>query len=574
MNVVVECAAGRKAWIGLALLVVPCLVYAMDLTVLNLALPSLAADLAPSGPQVLWIVDIYGFMVAGFLITMGNLGDRIGRRRLLLFGAAAFAVASVVAARATSPEMLIVARALLGIAGATVAPSTLSLIRTMFPDPRQRTTAIGVWVTSYSVGGAIGPVVGGVLLERFGWGSVFLPAVPAMAALVLLGPALLPEFRDPDAGPPDIASAALSLLAVLALIFGLKGIAHDGLHWGPVAAVAVGVAAGATFLRRQRSLPDPLVDLRLFQRPVFGVSLATYALGAFASFGVFVATAQYLQSGLGLSPLAAGLWTVPWSVAFIVGVLLTPWMSRRVRPATMVVGGLAVAGVGFVLLAGVDARSGLALAVAASVVSSLGLAPVFTLATDLVVGAAPPERAGAAGALSEAGAELGGALGIAVLGSVGAAVYRSNMAEAAGSADAVGLAAAGLSPAVTGAAHDTLAGAVEMAAALPASQAAALLDAARAAFAHAFALTGIAAAATVFAVAVAAALLLSREETRSRARSESLAAPPVAPAIQPRASGLRSERAGAARPGVSIWSASRDRSRASLRQRPPGCSPR
>ena len=180
--------ATRGQWIGLAVIALPCMLYSMDLTVLNLAVPALTADLKPSASQLLWIIDIYGFMVAGFLITMGNLGDRIGRRRLLLIGAAAFGVASLLAAFASSAEMLIAMRALLGIAGATLAPSTLSLIRNMFHDPRERTFAIGIWISSYSVGAAIGPVVGGMLLQHFWWGSVFLIDVPVMLLLLALGP--------------------------------------------------------------------------------------------------------------------------------------------------------------------------------------------------------------------------------------------------------------------------------------------------------------------------------------------------------------------------------------------------
>src|SRR4051812_34535069 len=261
--------AGRREWIGLAVLALPCLLYSMDLTVLNLAVPHLTTDLQPSSAQLLWIVDVYGFMVAGCLITMGTLGDRIGRRRLLLSGAAAFGVASVLAAFSTSPGMLIATRALLGVAGATLAPSTLSLIRAMFLDPRQRMAAIAVWGSSYSVGGAIGPLVGGLLLERFWWGSVLLIGVPVMVLLLILGPRLLPETRDPEPGPLDLVSTSLSLVAVLATIYGFKSLAQDGLGWLPLAAVLLGLAVGGIFVRRQLTLSTPLIDLRLFRAPAF-----------------------------------------------------------------------------------------------------------------------------------------------------------------------------------------------------------------------------------------------------------------------------------------------------------------
>ena len=325
--------AGRREWIGLAVIALPCLLYSMDLTVLNLAVPQLSADLKPSSSQLLWIVDIYGFLIAGSLITMGTLGDRIGRRRLLLIGAAAFGAASVLAAFSTSAEMLIAARALLGIAGATLAPSTLSLIRSMFVDPAQRTVAIGVWVTSYSVGGAIGPLLGGILLEYFWWGSVFLLGVPIMVLLLVVGPVLLPEFRDPEAGRLDLLSAAQSLAAVLLVIYGLKKLAQDGMSWPPALSIVTGLAIGVLFVHRQRRLTHPLIDLRLFRDPAFSASLATYTLGTLVAFGVYIFIAQYLQLVLGLSPLQAGLATVPSMAAYVVGSMVVPAIARRVRPA-------------------------------------------------------------------------------------------------------------------------------------------------------------------------------------------------------------------------------------------------
>src|SRR5437773_9919243 len=283
-----ESKATRREWIGLAVIALPCMLYAMDLTVLNLALPHLSADLKPTSAQLLWILDIYGFLVAGSLITMGTLGDRIGRRRLLLLGAAAFGVTSVIAAYSRSAGMLIAARALLGVAGATIAPSTLSLIRNMFHDQHQRTFAISVWVTSYSIGGVIGPLLGGVMLEYFWWGSVFLLAVPVMVLLLAVGPKLLPEYRDTNAKPIDLLSAALSLASILLVIYGLKRAAEHGLSLAAAVSVAAGALIGVAFVRRQRRLEHPLIELQLFRSRTFSAALVAYMLGTFAEFGAYV----------------------------------------------------------------------------------------------------------------------------------------------------------------------------------------------------------------------------------------------------------------------------------------------
>ena len=419
--------AGPKQWIGLAVIALPCMLYAMDLTVLNLALPAISEQFNPTGPQLLWIVDIYGFLVAGALIPMGTLGDRIGRRKLLLCGAAFFAAASMIAAFSKSTGMLIVTRAVMGLAGATLAPSTLSLIRNMFLDAEQRTFAIGVWITSYSVGGAIGPLLGGLLLEHFWWGSVFLLSVPVMALLLILGPILLPEYRDPDATPPDVLSAFLSLIAVLSVIYGIKQIAQRGPGSFPILAVMIGVTVGILFVRRQRALSNPLIDLRLFQSRAFNMSLTVYLLGTLIIFGLFVFIAQYLQLVRGLSALQSGFWMLPSFAGFILGSLLCPFLIRRISHAGVISGGLCLGAVGFGLVLMFGPHSGPALVMSAMGIYSLGLAPVFTLTTDLVVSAAPPAKAGAASALSETSSELGGALGIAVLGSLGTYVYRHAM---------------------------------------------------------------------------------------------------------------------------------------------------
>jgi MFS transporter, DHA2 family, multidrug resistance protein len=508
--------AGRREWTGLAVLLLACVVYSMDLTVLHLALPQLSEDLEPTSAQLLWIADIYGFMVAGLLITMGTLGDRIGRRRLLLIGAAAFAVASVLAAFSTSAEMLIAARALLGIAGATVAPSTLSLIRNMFHDSGQRTFAIGMWITAYSLGGALGPLLGGVLLEFFWWGSVFLLAVPVMALLLVLGPVVLPEFRDPEAGRPDLLSAALSLVAVLAVIYGLKQLAQDGLEWPPVLSILAGLVLGIAFVRRQRRLTDPLIDLRLFRAPAFSASLAVYTLGILVLFATFFFIFQYLQLVLGLTPLVAGLWTLPSFGAFVVGSMLAPMIVRRVRPSTVMSLGLAIGAVGLLLLTQVEAEEGLAVLVSASVVYSLGLAPLFTLTNDLIIGSAPTEKAGAAAGISETGAELGGALSIALLGTLGIAVYRTQVDDSMPTAVPADAADA---------ARDSIGGAVAAAGELSEPLATQLFDAASEAFTQGFQVVALTSALIAAAAAIFSAIFLRNVRAGSEPESQIGCAP-------------------------------------------------
>jgi MFS transporter, DHA2 family, multidrug resistance protein len=478
--------AGQREWIGFAVLALPCLLYSMDLTVLHLAIPTLSAELKPTSAELLWIIDIYGFFVAGSLVTMGTLGDRIGRRRLLLIGAAAFGFASVLAAFSTSAEMLIATRALLGLAGATIAPSTLSLIRNMFLDPQERTFAIGVWITSFSVGGAIGPLIGGILLEYFFWGSVFLIAVPVMVLIMVVGPLLLPEYRDPTAGKLDLVSALLSIAAVLAAIYGLKLIAQDGVSATPLLFVAAGLAIGGLFVRRQLALADPLIDLRLFRTPAFSASLATYGLSILVLFGGFLFLPQYLQLVVGLSPFVAGLWTLPWAFSFIVGSMATPLVVRHVRPAYAMAVGLVFSAVGFFVFTGIDSGTGFWTFAIGSAIFSLGTAPVFTLTTDLIIGSAPPERAGAASALSETSAEFGGAFGIAVFGSIGIAVYRGLMGD---------VVPTGVSPEAAEAAKSTLAGAALVAQGLPGEVGRELASAAQAAF-----MTGLRLCAAISAV--------------------------------------------------------------------------
>lgn len=419
--------AGRKEWIGLGVMSLACVVYVMDLSVLHLAVPSISEDLHPSSAELLWIIDVYGFMVAGSLITMGSLGDRLGRRKLLMIGAACFGVASVFAAFAPTAELLILARAVLGISGATLAPSTLSLLRNMFLDAGQRSRAIGIWVTSFSAGGALGPVFGGIVLEYFWWGAVFLLNVPVMAVILVLGRRLIPEFKDPEAGRADIPSALASITSILLIVFAIKQIAQNGFSWVALAGVGLGVLVGTWFVRRQRSLDDPLIDLALFSVPSFRLSLVTYGLGIMVMFGGLLFIPQYMQLVLGFSPLIAGLWTVPSALMSVIGANVSPWLLRWVSPTRQIGGGLVLAATGFAVVMLVQPTHGLWQVVVGSILFSIGCAPIFTLTNDLIISSVPANRAGAAAGISETAAELGGALGIAVMGSVSIAIYRAGI---------------------------------------------------------------------------------------------------------------------------------------------------
>lgn len=493
--------AGRREWIGLAVIALPCMLYSMDLTVLDLAIPSLSAALHPSSTQLLWIVDIYGFVLAALLVPMGVLGDRIGRRRLLLIGAGAFSLASICAALAPSAGALIAARAALGVAGATLAPSTLSLIRNMFLDATERTQAFGVWAMSYSIGGAIGPLVGGVLLEHFWWGSVFLISVPVMLVLLAAAPSLLPEFRSSTTRDIDVRSVVLSLTAVLSLIYGVKQLAVAGAPRVAALSIAAGAFCSVLFVRRQRRARDPMIDLGLFRTRSFSVSLAAYALVTGLSFGVFLFIGQFMQMVKGLSPLHAAIASIPLFAGFASGSFVAPMLAQPFTRTAVMVVGLAVTALGFILLGLAGPSTPLPLVAAAMAMYAVGLSPVVTLSTDVMVGAAPPERAGAASAISETGSELGGALGIALLGSLGAVVYRSAMGRTMPS---------GIPLDVAIEARNTIGGAIAASAQLPPALRDALADAARTSFSHS--LNVVAWVAVAAAVMLAAAIAATRAE--------------------------------------------------------------
>lgn len=447
-----------RRWAALATLVLPVLLISIDMSVLGIAVPSLSAHLQPTSGQLLWIIDLYSFLLAGLLIFMGSLGDRIGRKRILLIGAPLFGVASVLAAFATSPAMLIAARALLGIGGATLMPSTLGLIRTVFPDRNERRIAIAVWAMAFSGGTALGPVLGGILLEHFWWGSVFLLNVPVIAVFLLSAPALLPESKDPNPGPFDPLSSVLSIGGIIGVVYALKtGVKAP--DWTVPIALVLGVVVLIWFVIRQRRLAPPMVDVRLFGDLAFTSAVSINVISMFASMGLMFFLPQYLMLVEGMGSARAGVWMLPLAVAALLGTLAAPILARGIAIRTIIMAGLSLVIVGFGMGTLLDSVSTMAPFVALSLLCGIGVGLAETLTNDVILTAAPPERAGAAAAISETGYEFGGAMGTAVLGTAGMAIYSVRMQDAAS--------LPGMDATSADAASQTLAAAHEIAHGLP-----------------------------------------------------------------------------------------------------------
>ncbi|MFH9229754.1 MFS transporter [Streptomyces lydicus] len=465
---------GARPWLALAVLALPTLLVALDANVLFLALPRLTADLGASNVQQLWVTDAYGFMVAGLVITMGTLGDRIGRRRLLMVGMAVFALASLVCAWATSPLMLIAARGVQGIAGATLMPSTLALITNIFRDDKQRGKAISIWATCTFTGAALGPVLGGLLLVKFWWGAVFLLAVPVAAVVLIAGPVLLPEFRPEQARRLDLTSVVLSLLGILPVVFAVKVLSlGNGNAVTAGVALVVSLVFGTLFVRRQLRVQDPLLDLPLFANSSFTLILSALALAGMVLAGTGLTVTQLLQTVLGYSPLASALWFMPMGLFMAVGTTSTPALINVIKPRTAIIGGMFLSALGAAVLIVVNGDHGAWPIVLGTAIIGVGAGPMFALGTGLVINSVPPERAGSAASMAETANYLGGALGLAVLGTISSAVY-SHLVD--------GALPSGLGGAAAKRARETVAGAAAESAHLGADASAALLKAAHSAF--------------------------------------------------------------------------------------------
>lgn len=483
-------------WLALAVLALAVLLVAVDATVLGLATPFLSEDLRPSGTQLLWIGDVYSFVIAGLLVSMGSLGDRVGRKKLLLTGAVAFGAVSVLNAYASSPEMMIAARALLGVAGATLMPSTLALIRNIFHDPKERSLAIGVWGAMASAGAAVGPVVGGFLLENFWWGSVFLINLPVMAVLVLVGAKLLPESKDPAPGPWDLPSVLLSMVGIIALVYAIKEGATNGFAWPVALAAVIGAVALVWFVRRQLTLSSPLLNMRLFHHRGFSAAVLADLLTVLGLSGMVFFLSQFLQLVQDRSPLEAGLAELPAAIGAVTAGLLAGQAARRWSVRSVVAGGLGAIGLALAALVALGADTAYPVLGAALLVVGIGAGFSFTVTADVILSSVPKEQAGAASAVSETAYELGAALGIALLGTIVTGVYRGFTVPA------------GVPAGAAGDARESLGGAVESAATLPADTGAALLGSAQDAFVEGLRIASGVGALVLLVTAVAAWFLL------------------------------------------------------------------
>ncbi|WP_028244778.1 MFS transporter [Pseudoclavibacter soli] len=482
-----------RRWFSLALLLCSVLVVSTDNTVMSFALPAISAEFDSSAVLLLWIVDVYPLVLAGLLVMMGSLADRFGYRRMLLIGAWGFTIASVCAGFATSAQMLVAVRATMGVFGSMLMPATLSLIRVLFVEGRQRSLAVAIWTSCWAIGAALGPILGGFLLAHLWWGSVFLIAVPLFAPLLVFGPFHVPVTRAPGSGPIDVPSVVLSVAAMASSVFALKRVAvGDGWQLSLVFAV-FGVISGALFVRRQLQLEHPLLDMSLFRRRRFTVSITANLVALMCTTGLMLFAAQQLQLGLGIDSMTAGWMLVPGAVAtatasFVVGRVVSARLRRPVMVAALTLSAMSFTG--YALL---GSTSGAAVLVLVAAVGA-GFGASQAVSNEVVVSEVPAESAGAAAAVSETAYELGTVLGAALLGGITAGVYRAGL-----------MLPAGLSDAEVQRSRETLAGALAVAQERSPEIATQIETAARAALFHAGGVMSLVAAGVVVAVALWAA---------------------------------------------------------------------
>ncbi|MFG2498796.1 MFS transporter [Streptomyces sp. NPDC048441] len=526
---------GANRWLVLVVLCVSLLLVAVDATVLHVAVPAVTEDLKPGGIELLWIVDVYPLVCASLLILFGTLGDRVGRRRVLLLGYALFGVASAVAAMADNAQILIAARALLGVGGAMIMPATLSILRQVFPDRRERAVAIGVWSAVAGIGAAGGPLLGGFLLEHFWWGSVFLINIPLMLVSLPIGRLLLPESTGDRNGPWDVVGALMAAGGLFGLVFAVKRAGGGESPFGMTTLLSffVGGALLIGFVRRQRRRKHPLIDLSMFARPAFSTSLGCIVLAMLALVGLELVAAQYLQLVLGLSPLETGMRLVPLTVAAMAAGLAGSKLLHRFGPRTMVAFGFSLTAVAVVILTGMGDKLNDPLMVTSFVLLGLGLQLTLFGSYESMLSEAPPSQAGGAAAIGETSYQLGAGIGIALLGSVMNAAYAPGLSSVRG-----------VPAKDSAAASHSLGEAYEVAGRLGGGAGSALRDAAREAFVHGLHVT---------LLVSAGLLLLGALMALKLPRTMDCAAKPERPAMAERSEqGVPAPRDGAGVPAESV----------------------
>lgn len=491
-------ASARNRWAVLSVLAFSLLAVGVDVTVLNVAIPTLAQDLRPTSAQMLWIVNMYSLMVAGLLLSVGTLGDRLGRKRFLLAGFALFGGASALAAFSGSAEMLIFARGVLGVSAAVIMPSTLSILRNVFTDRKERTFALGVWTSVAGAGAAVGPLLAGFLLEHFWWGSVFLINVPLMGLAFMLGVWLLPESRDPDPPRWDVVGAFLSVSGLLALVYGIQQVSEDGLTATVMAAGLGGIALLFVLVVWLRRTDQPLIDLELFRDRTFAVAAGCLVITMFVMIGLMFLISQQLQIVMGYSPLGAGLRLIPLILGAIVGAPLVRLIVPRFGTRAALSIGLLVMAISLLALTDIGPDSG-SLILTVLLVLGVGATVAMTAASDAVMSTASAERAGGAAGIEETSYQLGSGLGIAIMGSIAAAVY-------AGGLDPI----AGVPPRTMEAAKESVAAAAAIAERFPPELANRLLHAAESAFVESFAFVALVSGLATAVLAVTVFLLVPR----------------------------------------------------------------
>ena len=421
-----------RRWWTLGVLCLSLLIIVMDNTILNVAIPSLISDLNASNSEIQWIIDAYTLVFAGLLLTTGSLSDRFGRKGALQIGIVLFAMGSASAALSTSTLQLTASRAFMGIGGALIMPATLSILTNVFRDPRERGRAIAVWAGFSGLAVALGPVTGGLLLRHFEWSSVFWVNLPLGATALIAGYFLVPTSRDPNQGKLDPLGAALSIIGLGSLLFGIiEGPAKGWTDPLVVGGFAVGLIALASFITWELRTPTPMLDMRFFQNPRFTAANSAITLTFFAMFGSMFLMTQYWQFVHGYSPLGAGLRMIPYATTMMVVAPLSARIVERLGTKRVVTMGLLIMSTALAALSFIEATTPYPLAISMFCVMAAGMGMTMAPATESVMGSLPREKAGVGSAVNDTTRQMGGALGVAVIGSVVSSVYAGHIGDLA-----------------------------------------------------------------------------------------------------------------------------------------------